>query len=124
MTENATVEKKKKSAIEMVTKHFQGKIAGELKCHHVEEWGMDVYYRTTTTLKQEAKIVELSSQGKTVEALVEAIIIKALDESGKPLFTPYDKTALMNEADPAVVLALSRVLNGGDIPTVEDAEKN
>lgn len=115
---------KKKSAIEMVTKHFQGKIAGELKKHHVPEWGMDVYYRSTTTLKQEARIVELSTQGKTVEALVEAIISKALDEEGKPLFTAYDKAALMNEADPTVVLSLSRVLNGSDLPSVEDAEKN
>lgn len=120
MTEQA----KKKSAIDLVTKHFQGKIAGEMRKHYVEEWDLTVHYRTTTTLKQEAKIVELSSQGKTVEALVEAIIAKALDESGKPLFTAFDKAALMNEADPTVVLNLSRILNGSDLPTMEDAEKN
>jgi len=119
-----TEEVKKKSAIDMVKKHFQGKVAGQLNKHHVEDWGMDVYFRSTTTLKQEAKIVELSSQGKTVEALVEAIIAKALDEEGKPLFSQYDKAALMNEADPTVVLGLSRVLNGSDLPTVEEAEKN
>lgn len=117
-------EAKKKSAIDMVTKHFQSKIAGEMRQYYVQEWDLTVHYRTTTTLKQESRIVELSSQGKTVEALVEAIISKALDESGKPLFTPFDKAALMNEADPTVVLNLSRVLNGADLPTVEDAEKN
>lgn len=114
----------KKPAIDLVKKHFQGKIGGALNKHHVPEWGMDVYYRSTTTLRQEAKIVELTSQGKTVEALVEAIIAKALGEDGKPLFVMADKSALMNEADPAVVLSLSRVLNGADLPTVEDAEKN
>lgn len=116
--------KSKVPAIERVKGHFQSKIAGKLNKHFVEEWGMEVFYRPTTTLKQEAKIVELSSQGKTVEALVESIIAKSLDEKGKPLFSPYDKAALMNEADPTVVLNLSRVLNGSDLPTMEDVEKN
>jgi len=115
---------KSKSAIDAVTKHYQGKIAGSLNKYTVEEWGLDVYYRTTSTLKQEAKIVELSSQGKTVEALVETIIMKSLNEQGKPLFNIHDKAALLNEADPTVVLNLSRVLNGTDLPSLEDVEKN
>lgn len=119
-----TEQVKKSAAIEMVKKHFQAQVAGQLRHHRVEEWGLDVYYRPVTTLKQEAKIVELSTQGKSVEALVESIIQKACDESGQLLFSPYDKAALMNEADPKVVLDLARVLNGSDLPTVEEAEKN
>jgi len=114
----------KKPAIELVKKHFQSKIAGSLQKHTVSEWGIDVYYRPVTTLRQEAKIVELSSSGKSVEALVESILQKALDETGKQMFSPYDKSVLMNEADPAVVLDLARVLNGTDLPTIEEAEKN
>ena len=124
MDEQTTQPKKKGSAIEIVKKQFQARIAGKLNQYHVDEWGMDVYYRNITTLKQEAKIVELSTQGKSVEALVEAVITKALDEDGKPLFTQYDKAALMNEADPAVILKLSRALNGGDLPSVEEVEGN
>jgi len=112
------------SPIQRVQNHFQSKLAGGLKKTHVEEWGMDVYYRTTTTLKQEAQIVELSTQGKSVEALVVAVINKSLDEHGKPLFVAADKPALMNEADPAVILNLARILNGGELPTVEELEKN
>lgn len=123
MTEEQKVDKKR-SPIELVTRHFQAKVAGKLNHHHVEAWGLDVYFRTTTTLKQEAKIVELSTAGKSVEALVETIILKALDVEGKPLFSPHDKAALMNEADPQVVLELARVLNGSELPTVEEAEKN
>jgi hypothetical protein len=115
---------KKKPAIDLVKKHFQGRIAGALNKYHVEQWGFDVYYRTITSLRQEAKIVELSTQGKTVEALVEGILSKALGEDGKPLFHMADKSVLMNEADPQVILDLSRVLNGSDLPSVEDAEKN
>ena len=123
MTENVE-QAKKKPAIDLVKKHFQGRIAGALNKYHVEPWGFDVYYRTITSLRQEAKIVELSTQGKTVEALVEGILSKALGEDGKPLFHMSDKSVLMNEADPQVILDLSRVLNGSDLPSVEDAEKN
>lgn len=112
------------SAIEKATKHFQSRLGNEMKKHHVAEWELDVYFRDLTTLKQEAKIVELAQQNKTVEALVETIIAKALDADGKPLFTQFDKPALMNEADPSVVLALSRVLNGGELPSVAEIEKN
>ena len=124
MDEQTTQPKKKGSAIDLVKKQFQARIAGKLNHYHVEEWDMDVYYRNITTLKQEAKIVELSTQGKNVEALVEAVITKALDEDGKPLFVQYDKASLMNEADPSVILKLSRVLNGGDLPSVEEVEGN
>lgn len=113
-----------KSAIEQVTKHFRTQLTANLNKHHVEEWGLDVYFRPVTTLKQEARIVELSTQGKTVEALVETIIQKALDADGKALFKPLDKVTLMNEADPKIVLDLARVLNGSDLPTVEEVEKN
>lgn len=119
-----TEEAKKKSPIDIIKGHFQGQISGQLKKHTVEEWGLDIYYRGISTLKQEARIVELSTQGKSVEALVETIIQKSLDETGKPLFVAYDKATLMNEADPKVILELARVLNGADLPTVEEAEKN
>ena len=121
MTDEIKVEK---SAIQKAQKHYQSKLAGVLKQHHVKEWDLDVYYRGITTLRQEAKIVELSSTGKSVEALVESILQKALNVEGKPLFTSHDKAALMNEADPAVVLGLARVLNGSDLPTVEEVEGN
>jgi hypothetical protein len=121
MTDEIKVEK---TAIQKAQKHFQSKLAGVLSKHHVAEWDLDVYYRGITTLKQEAKIVEYSSNGKSVEALVESILQKALTQEGKPLFSTHDKTALMNEADPVVVLGLARVLNGSDLPRVEDVEGN
>lgn len=114
----------KKRPIDAVTKHFRGKLAEGLEVYHVEAWNLDVYYRKINTLKQESRIVELSTQGKSVEALVETIIIKALDSEGNALFTNHDKTVLMNEADPAVILELSRALNRSDLPQVEDIEKN
>lgn len=122
MTEAAQPTKKK--AIDAVSKHFRMKLAEGLEVYHVDAWNLDVYYRKINTLKQEARIVELSTQGKSVEALVETIIIKALDQEGNALFGPHDKTVLMNEADPNVILELSRALNRSDLPSVEEMEKN
>jgi len=112
------------SPIQRAQKHFQGRIAGTLKKYHVQEWDLDVYFREITSLRLESQVVELAQQGKNVEALVVTIINKALDENGNPLFTMGDKSTLLNEADPSVVLSLARILNGGDLPTVEDIEKN
>jgi plasmid stability protein len=112
------------SAIQKAQGHFRTKLSNQMKKYHVEEWDLDVYYRELSSLRIESKIVELAQQGKSVEALVQTIISKALDAEGKPLFTQYDKDTLMNECDPAVVLKLSRVLSGAELPSVEDVEKN
>lgn len=112
------------SAIQKAQGHFRNKLSNELKKHHVEEWDLDVYYRELSNLRTESKIVELAQAGKSVEALVQTIISKALDAEGKQLFTQYDKDTLMNECDPTVVISLSRVLSGTDLPTVEEVEKN
>jgi hypothetical protein len=114
----------KLSPIQRAQNHFQSKLTGPLHKIRIEEWDQDVYFREITTLRQEAQVVELAQAGKTVEALVATIINKALDADGKPLFMPADKAALMNETDPTTVLELARKLNGGDLPKVEDIEKN
>ena len=114
----------KLSAIQKAQGHFQSKLAADLKMVRIEEWDLDVYYRDVNTLRTESKIVELAQAGKSVEALVQTVISKALDKDGKQLFTQNDKDALMNDADPSVVLKLSRALSGSDLPAVEEIEKN
>ena len=115
---------KKLSAIQKAQQHYQSKLTGDLKHYRCEEWELDVYYRDITTLKQEAKIVEYAQQNKSIEALVETIIQKSLDKDGKPLFNQFDKPALMNEADPVVVMHIARVLNNVVVPTLDEVEKN
>ena len=66
---------------------------------------------SATNFFQESKIVELQSQGKTVEALLQSLIMRALDKEGKPLFTPADKQELMREVDPNVILRIVTEMN-------------
>ena len=103
-----------------ISKHYQSSIGGELKKMHVEEWDCDIFYRTTYPFKTEAKVIELQSQGKTVEALVESLITKALDQNGKRLFHDADRVKLMNEADPNVIVRLCTVINNAKLTETQD----
>jgi len=77
----------------------------------VPEWKTDIYYKPAYAFAVESKIIELQQAGKTVEALVESVVSKALDPEGKPMFNRMDKLTLMNEVDPSVLLRIATVLN-------------
>jgi len=113
---NQTV--KQDTPIGKIARHYQSAISGDLTKIAVTEWDMDIYCRKTYPFRDEAKIIELQSQGKTVDALVESLVVKSLDKDGKKIFNSYDRISLMNEADPSVLV---RVV--GEINSVEQREK-
>lgn len=110
--------------LEKATAHFRNKIAGEMKSIEVPEWETKIYFKKSSTLKEESKILELSQQGKTVEALVESIIIRARNEDGTKMFSMPDKITFMNEIDPAIIIRIAGEMNGVNLDSMEDAEKN
>jgi hypothetical protein len=78
----------------------------------VPEWdNQKVYFKNAITLKEQSKLIELASQGKQVEALVESLIVKARNEDGTKMFTMVDKPTLMNEVDPNIVIRLVGEIN-------------
>jgi hypothetical protein len=97
--------------LEKISQHYQKAIAGDMEKIEVPEWDMEIYCRRTYPFKDEAKVIELQSQGKTVEALVESLIVKALDKDGKKIFRETDRINLMNEADPAVIIKIAGQIN-------------
>ena len=103
-----------------ISQHYQQSISGELKKYHCEEWGTDIYFRTTHSFKDEAKIVELAAKGQVVEALVETVLVKSRDANGKRLFSEADRFKLMNEADPAVIIKVSTAINDAKIQSTPD----
>jgi|TARA_R110000744_G_scaffold76798_1_gene152008 hypothetical protein len=103
------------SITDKIAKHYQASISGELKKIHVEEWDTDIYCRTTYPLKDEATILQLQTEGKTVEAVVESIIVKARDKDGKRLFHDADRIKLMNEADPLVIIKVGGAINNAKL---------
>lgn len=109
--------------LEKATAHFRNKISGEMRKISVPEWECDIWVKNSATLREESKILELSQQGKSVEALVESIIVKARNEDGTKMFTLPDKVTFMNEVDPAIIIRVAAEINS--IPlSMDEAEKN
>jgi|TARA_Y100001973_G_C5201866_1_gene338426 hypothetical protein len=104
-----------------IAKHYQASIGGELQKYECKEWDCDIYYRTTYPLKDESKILELQSQGKTVEALVESVVTKARTKDGKRMFHDADRIKLMNEADPQTVLKVATAINNAKVTATQES---
>jgi len=70
--------------------------------------------------------MQLHQQGKVVEALVETIIVKALDANGKKLFQPAERLHLLNSVDPKVLVKIATELNNDvdDDYNLDDTVKN
>lgn len=106
------------NVIQKATAHFRERISAEMKMVYVPEWDAKIWFKPTITLKEQSKLIELSTQGKTVEALVESLIVKARNEDGSKMFTMPDKVVFMNEVDPQVII---RVV--GEINAANDTEE-
>jgi len=116
---------KAKSNIDKMTAHFRNKISGEMKHITVPEWeDMKIYFKEANTLTEESRLLNLAQQGKTVEALVETLIVKARKDDGTKMFTIHDKTTIMNEVDPSVVIRICGEMNQSLDSNLEIVEKN
>jgi hypothetical protein len=112
--------------IDKATAHFRNQISGEMKSVTVPEWGdSKIFWKSSTTLRDEGKILELSQAGKTVEALVESLILRARNEDGTKMFTFADKMVFLNEVDPKVLIRVVGEMNNITEDLDRDAvEKN
>lgn len=108
--------------LERATAHFRTKIGGEMKKVYVPEWETDIYFKESNTLKEESKLIELAQQGKTVEALVETLIVKARNADGTKMFTNMDKVVFMNEVDPNVIIRVVGEMNLANMQFNDQAE--
>lgn len=108
--------------LEKATAHFRDRISGEMKKVHVPEWECDIYFKPSITLKEQSKLIELATQGKTVEALVETLIVKARNADGTKMFAMPDKMIFMNEVDPSVIIRVVAEINDAS-STEDDMEK-
>lgn len=112
------------SVLERATKHFRSKLDGSLEKISVPEWETDIYFYPTTALKDESTILKLQQEGKTVEALVQTLIVKCRNSDGSKMFAPADRAALLNEVDPKIIIRIASQVNGIDTDTLEEVEKN
>jgi hypothetical protein len=112
------------TVLDKATQHFRSKLDGTLEQIPVPEWETTVYFYPTTPLKEEASILKLQQEGKTVEALVQSIIVKSRNADGSKMFAPADRVTMMNEVDPKVLIRIAGQINGVDVDSIDDVEKN
>jgi len=112
--------------LEKATSHFRNQIGGEMKKITVPEWECDLYFKSVNNLREEGRLIELAQQGKTVEALVEALIMKARNIDGSKMFSLNDKMVLMNEVDPQVIIRVVGEMNtsNAENSNLEEIQKN
>lgn len=97
----------------------------ELHAIEVPEWGepgapLLIHFRRAS-LRQISEASKLAG-GDPFMMNARLIAMKALDETGKPLFKMVDAQFLLDSADPAVVARIAGAISGG--VTAEEAEKN
>ena len=114
------------TVLENATKHFRDALAGSMSYVVVPEWSdAKIWFKKGSTLKEQSRIIELTNQGKTVEALVEALINKARNEDGTKMFNPADKAVFLNEVDPNVLIRVIGEINDmSNLGSNEDISKN
>lgn len=113
--------------LQSATTHFREKISADMKSITVPEWNNSkIYFKSSITLREQSRLIELAQQGKTVEALVETLIVKARNEDGTKMFTIADKMTFLNEVDPNVIIRVVGEINDqiGPIDDLETVEKN
>lgn len=109
--------------------HFSAKLDGGLLSLEVPEWGKDgkpaiIYFKASLSLKERDPIYQLMRQG-TLDMFAEVLIIRALNEDGKPVFKKIDKGELMRRVDPDVIIRVAKeIADISQADSTEDAEKN
>ncbi len=105
--------------------HFK-EIANQGTTHiDIPEWDTVVYWQISgLNFAQQSKVIELQQNGKSAEALVEMMIMRALDSDGRKMFKLAEKTEIMREVDPNVILKIVTAMGDSDSEADGDPVKD
>ena len=95
------------SVLNKAKKHFHSLNSGELNSIEIPEWETTVYWKSGgLNFASQSKVIELTNAGKTAEALVEMLVLRAIDSDGKKMFKQVEKNEIMREVDPDIILKI------------------
>ena len=103
-------------AIDNITNHYRTKLAGGLGSVDVPEWGTEteplrIFFKAATNPKTQERLAKLFSESKPVEAAVEALYIRALNEDGSAMFVSANRRELMNHCDVDILIRVVGEIN-------------
>ena len=99
------------SVLDNAKEHFKEQLANGLQEIDVPEWKTKVYFKPQANFHQQHKVIKLHTEGKLAEALIETLIIRALDKDGKQMFGQADRDILMRQVDPDVIVRVVTAIN-------------
>lgn len=108
------------SVMQKAVEHFKAQLQEQPIEIDVPEWDTKIYVKPVNGLQRDA-IMKFLSEGKYFEAQVEALIQRAKDADGKPIFKRVDKTELMRQVDPDIISRIVSEMKAFD-DTIEDAD--
>ena len=86
-----------------------------MESFEVPEWDTTVYWKVGgLNFASQSAVIELQNAGKSADALVEMMLIRALDKDGKKMFSKMEKPILMNQVDPNVILKIVTAMGESD----------
>ena len=86
-----------------------------MESFEVPEWDTTVYWKVGgLNFASQSAVIELQNAGKSADALVEMLLIRALDENGNKMFSKMEKPVLMNQVDPNVILKIVTAMGESD----------
>ncbi|MFQ5510130.1 MAG: hypothetical protein ACE5FN_12480 [Leptospirillia bacterium] len=95
--------------LEKAKGHFKERLSAGLGAIEVPEWGTTIHFRPLN-LRERDRIHRFAAKD-SLEALVETLIVRALDADGKPIFKSVHRTELMREVDPEVIARVCEEMN-------------
>ena len=102
--------------------HFKAKLAGDLLCIDVPEWGGKIYHRAAINGVKQGQILALYEKGKIVDSVCMSLIMRALDEDGNAIWRPAELGELMRQFDTEVISRVVEQMADAEIG-VDEAKK-
>jgi len=117
--------------LEQAKQHFRELIQGQgLHCIEIREWGekdkpAKLYFRPLSALPVHAysKVVALGLQ-QTVEAFVDILILRCLDENAQPVFRSVDRTEMLRSISSVVVCNIIKQMSEVDGQAQSDNDRS
>jgi len=92
--------------LDRATAHFKSQLTGQPQEIDVPEWGTKIYVRPMNGIQHDA-IYKLLDKGQFFEARVEALLQRAKDADGKPVFNRVERQELLRSVDPKVIVRIT-----------------
>ena len=121
------------TVLQRATEHFRNQLEDNAETIDVPEWGdgnvpLTIYYKPMTA-KQSDAIFKYVNSGEMYAAMVEALVLRARHEDGKPIFRPVERSTLMTRVDRKIIervvtemRAMEDLLDYGDTDDTEESK--